>query len=146
MLLAVTIARARSHEEAEAEIVGTVTLGTDEEGEARPGSGCADPERVLREFVPTATACTATDEGGELLVFAGEVEERGDERFRFEIRVSVADRFRLGFRAASELDDGRELAWDAEVDPEVVAVEAGRTEVGDVTYTVTGMSCDATTA
>lgn len=124
-------------------IQGTVVLGTGVDGSPVTVPMCGGATRTLGDFVPTAIASTLVDADGLLLAFSGHT-ERDDDAFEFEIKAIDFDLFTLGYESETTFATGK-LSWTAEVDPTAVTLSAGAEEVEDVTYTVTGVECEATT-
>jgi len=117
---------------------------TEINGEVLLAEGVQIPEcpageaRTLEDFVPLASAATLTDDEGNALVFSGEAEEDGT----FEIKVGPPDTYEFGFIESTELDEGGPLTFEATVAPASLEIVEGDEEVGGVTYTITGVSCE----
>lgn len=124
-------------------IEGTVSLGNDVNGNPLTIPMCGGSARTLASFVPTATAMTLTDADGAALMFAGHTEHE-DEGSTFEIETIDFDTFTLGFEAHTDFDTER-LVWTAAVDPATVTLDATNAKAEGVSYTVTGVTCEAIT-
>lgn len=120
-------------DEAFGTIVGTVAL---DEGVEIPE--CGGSERTLEEFVPLAVATTLTDDEDDPIQRSGTTDEEG----AFEIEVLEADTYTLGYVGETSFEDAS-LVWQADVDPAEATIEEEGDEVSGVSYTVTGVTCEA---
>lgn len=120
------------------EIVGTVSMGDDANGDPLTIPQCAGDDRTLEAFVPVATTTSVTDDEG-VIDFTGETDEDGG----FEIRVLAEDTYDLGFESETVFDTEK-LVWQADVDPAQATIDAENDEVAGVSYTITGVTCETT--
>ncbi len=119
-------------------IMGHVVLGTDSLGDTLSIPVCgSDSTSSLSAFVPTATTTTLTDSAGDSLVFSGMVTDSST----FKIDVTSYDTYALGFQAETPFDSTK-LVWQASVSPSQAVVDSTNTSVGNVTYTITGATCE----
>jgi Domain of unknown function (DUF4382) len=121
-------------------VMGTVALGDDAQNNPVTIPACGGQDRTLAEFVPTATATTLVDDENNPLSYTGVTTEDGT----FSIEGLAFDTWTLGYGAETVFDTEK-LVWQATVDPAQAVLDSATRQVAGVTYTVTGVSCEAVT-
>lgn len=125
-------------------IAGIVAMGMGADSVPVEIPVCDGQQRTLLDFLPLATATTLVDDEDNALVFAGAVEMEEDEPTVFEIRTTAFDTYTLGYRDSTEYTSEK-LVWTATVDPVQVTLSEAEDEVGDVAFTITGVTCESLT-
>ncbi|MHB1192112.1 MAG: DUF4382 domain-containing protein [Longimicrobiales bacterium] len=125
-------------------IAGTVALGMGADSVPVAIPACGGQQQTLLDFLPLATATTLVDDEGNALVFAGAVEIKEGEPTVFEIRTTAFDIYALGYRGATEYTSEK-LVWTATVSPAQVTLSEAADQVGNVTFTITGVTCQGLT-
>lgn len=119
-------------------IAGTVAVDTDQNGDPlfQIPECPAGTSRSVADFVPVATATTATDENGDPLEFDGATAEDGS----FSIGIDEADTYGLGY-LAEQVVGSDTLFFQARVDPAEATVDETTPDVDGVSYTLEAAEC-----
>ena len=126
------------------DIEGTIVLGVATDSTPVTVPACDGGPRTLKDFVPLATAMSILPGQTDTIAFAGEVELGVTGPATFEIHVTTFGAYALGYRAETPLTT-QKLVWTATVTPGTAAVSEGDGEVGDVAFTITGVTCASLT-